>query len=244
MAPNTQMMRGALPAMNGGEASALSETRGHLMTRSLKVAVIERDERSRWTLEFKIRECEGCNCIGSFPEANELMANLEKNTPDVVLIGVRFSPLAEISSLRSLKQALPSVKILILTSLSDEMTVVYAVECGADGYLIEPITGPEMADAVRVAYHDGVPLSPIAARYLVDRVRPRSATSRSAGAELLTPRELEIMSHVARGQSDKEIARLLRLSLLTVKRHLHNTYSKLGVENRVQAINRVIAVVA
>jgi DNA-binding NarL/FixJ family response regulator len=210
---------------------------GKLMKNSAKMAIVEADASSRHQLKLALAGLRDCACAGFFSSADAALRVFHQRAPEIVLIGVRCIDPSSLSSLRLFKRALPALKIILLTTCTDELRLLEALDAGADGCLVKPLSGHEIAAAIDAVLKEGIPLSPVLTRLLVARLRPSSAAP--PAAQLLTPRELEVMAHVASGRVDKEIASALQLSLLTVKRHLHNIYEKLGVENRVQAINRI-----
>ncbi|GHH53421.1 response regulator [Streptomyces candidus] len=168
----------------------------------------------------------------SGPRAVELAASL---TPDVILMDLRMPGGGGVAAIAELKRrGLPS-QVLVLTTYDTDTDTLPAIEAGATGYLLKDAPRDELFSAVRAAAAGRTVLSPAVAARLVTRVRnprPASATSPSP----LSAREREVLALVARGTSNREIARILFISEATVKTHLTHLYAKLGVNDRAAAV--------
>ncbi len=189
------------------------------------------------TLELGFAGADGFLWSGSYGSLREALPRLSSAAPDVVLLGVESGRDGAGGEVALLKRVRPRAKVLVLARASEERALREAFAAGADGFLVEPLSASEMRLAVRAAWEGDHPVSPGAVRHLVRLVRV--AHEPAAEAHPLTVREREVMTHVEVGRCDKEIATQLGLSVQTVKRHLHNVYSKLGVANRMAAIHRL-----
>ena len=164
--------------------------------------------------------------VAAAEEAPERVpALVDRLAPDVVLLGVRGSPHAAFACLDELRRRSPSVSVLILADSEDPGDVRACFRRGASGYLLTRIDPRDLPSAVRQAV-EGTAFT-IGKLDLGD-----GAISRTSG---LTAREIEILSHVARGLSNDAIAREVWVTEQTVKFHLTNIYRKLAVHNRTQA---------
>jgi DNA-binding NarL/FixJ family response regulator len=134
-----------------------------------------------------------------------------------------------VQATREIKARYPEVEVVALTSALEDQLVAEAIHAGASGYLLKDTNPEELVEAIYAASRGEVRLHPEAARRLAQEVR-------TAGMrEALTPRETEILRLVAHGLSNKRIAKQLNLSELTVKTHVSNLLSKLGLASRTQA---------
>jgi len=124
---------------------------------------------------------------------------------------------------------LPLVRVLVLTTYDSDGDVLRAVEAGATGYLLKEAPSEELFRAIRATARGESALSPSVASRLVGRAR-------RTNDQALSPRELEVLALVARGTSNKLIARDLRISETTVKTHLLHIFTKLGVDDRTAAV--------
>lgn len=166
--------------------------------------------------------------VGEAGTAEEAIALVPRLAPDVVLMDLVLPGLSGVDAVRRLKVDHPELKVLVLTSFSGEDAVLPAVRAGASGYLLKDVKPAELAEALRTVHRGGAPLDPQVAVTVM-----RSVTEPAADA--LTPREREVLSLIARGLSNRLIARELALSEKTVKAHVSAVLSKLGVADRTQA---------
>jgi DNA-binding NarL/FixJ family response regulator len=150
--------------------------------------------------------------------------------PDVLLLDLKLPELDGVGVLRELSDRRSPVRTLVLTSTADQALVALALQAGAAGFLYKDVDPDALVRAVR-SVHDGhTLLAPEAAGLLVAGGRPAAA-----GLGALTGREREVLALLADGRSNREIARLLRVSEKTVKTHVSSVLGKLGVADRTQA---------
>lgn len=149
--------------------------------------------------------------------------------PDVVLMDLRMPDIDGVTATVRIRERHPNVHVLVLTTYDTDADILKAVEAGATGYLLKDTTREELLRAVRAAATGTSVLTPAVASRLMDRLRaPRQ--------EALSAREIEILEHVARGRTNKEIAAALFISEATVKTHLLHIFTKLNVQDRTQAV--------
>lgn len=163
-------------------------------------------------------------------EVVELVHELQ---PDVVLMDLRMPHLDGVAATDRLRSLRSATRVLVLTTYDTDADIVRAIEAGATGYLLKDATRDELLDAIRSAAEGQSALAPRVASRLVSRM------TAPAGAAL-SAREIEILELVARGRSNKEIARSLHLSLATVKTHLVHSFAKLQVDDRTHAVTAAI----
>lgn len=166
--------------------------------------------------------------VGEAGTAEEAIALVPRLAPDVVLMDLVLPGLSGVDAVRRLKVDHPALKVLVLTSFSGEDAVLPAVRAGAAGYLLKDVKPAELAEALRTVHRGGAPLDPQVAVTVM-----RSVTE--PAVDPLTPREREVLGLIARGLSNRPIARELALSEKTVKAHVSAVLSKLGVADRTQA---------
>lgn len=154
--------------------------------------------------------------------------------PDVVLMDLLMPVLGGIEATEQIRRRFPDVEVVAMTSVLEDTAVVGAVRAGAIGYLLKNTEADELRRAIRAAADGQVQLAPEAAKLLMREVRmPETPTA--AGVESLTARETDVLRLVAAGSANKEIAVALGIGEKTVKTHVSNVLSKLGMQSRTQA---------
>jgi DNA-binding NarL/FixJ family response regulator len=171
---------------------------------------------------------------GSSAQAQEMVALL---TPDVVLMDISMGDENGIEATRAIKRNAPAVAVIILSVYDDVQYIEAAVEAGAAGYFLKTVQGPDLAAAVRSAHQGDTVLSPEVARKVFGRLLPRLRDSdQPASWQRLSERESEVLTSVARGAANKDIAKSMGLSVRTVEAHLRSIFAKLQVGSRTEAV--------
>jgi DNA-binding NarL/FixJ family response regulator len=158
---------------------------------------------------------------------------VEKLRPDIVLMDLRMPEMDGVTAISEIKALQPEVHVLVLTTYDTDADILPAIEAGATGYLLKDAPREELFRAIRAAARGEAVLAPGVAARLMDRMR-------APAEEALTTREIEVLSLVAQGGSNKGIARQLHISEATVKTHLVHIYGKLGVADRTAAVTRAL----
>jgi NarL family two-component system response regulator LiaR len=167
--------------------------------------------------------------VGEASDGAEAVELAERLLPEVVLMDLVMPELDGVEATRRIKAASPATKVIALTSFDDDEKVFPAIKAGAAGYLLKDVRPAELAEAVRRASRGEALLAPSVAARLMQEV---SGERPAAG---LTERELEVLRLIARGMSNKLIARELTVSEKTVKTHVSNILAKLHLADRTQA---------
>jgi DNA-binding NarL/FixJ family response regulator len=158
---------------------------------------------------------------------------VEKLRPDVVLMDLRMPEMDGVTAISAIKALQPEVHVLVLTTYDTDADILPAIEAGATGYLLKDAPRDELFRAIRAAARGEAVLAPGVAARLMDRMR-------APAEEALSAREIEVLSLVAQGESNKGIARQLHISEATVKTHLVHIYGKLGVADRTAAVTTAL----
>ena len=153
-----------------------------------------------------------------------------KHIPDVTLMDLRLPVMSGVEAITAIRKESPSARIIVLTTYDGDEDIYRALQAGAQGYLLKDMFREELVEAIR-AVHSGLRRIPTSvAAKLADRM----------GASELTARELEVLKLMARGKSNRELASDLAITEGTVKGHVNNILSKLGVSDRTQAVTTAL----
>ncbi len=163
--------------------------------------------------------------VAEAADGAEALAAAEQHAPDVVLIDLVMPNVDGIEAIRELRERMPAVRAIVLSSFIDDQKLLPAVRAGAAGYLLKDVQPQQLVDAIRTVHGGGALLHPQVASRLLEEM----------ASDPLTPREREVLALIGRGMANKVIARELSLSEKTVKAHVSSILAKLGVADRTQA---------
>jgi two-component system, NarL family, response regulator LiaR len=167
--------------------------------------------------------------VGGASNGEEALRLARRLKPDVVLMDLVMPGMDGVEATGEIRRELPDTEVVALTSVLEDASVTGAVKAGAIGYLLKNTGGDELRRAIKAAAAGQVQLAPEAAARLMREVRTPETP------EALTERETEVLKHLARGQTNKQIARSLHIGEKTVKTHVRSILMKLGVRSRTQA---------
>lgn len=179
--------------------------------------------------------------VGEAANGAEAVEKTAEFRPDIVLMDIGMPGLSSFEATRQIKKLRPDTKILFLTMYDDEDYLVQCMEVGASGYVLKDSPAQQLLAALRDVYRGGSYLSPRMLSQLVDDFRSRIKTAhRQPRFATLTAREKEILKLLAEGQSVKEIAAGLNLSVKTVEAHKFNLMRKLDIHNKAHLVQYAI----
>jgi DNA-binding NarL/FixJ family response regulator len=205
------------------------------------VRVVVADDQPVVRTGFRtILEASGIEVVDEAGDGDEAVAAARRSRPDVVLMDIRMPALDGIEATRRLAgpDVADPVRVLVLTTFDLDDYVYDALRAGASGFLLKDVGREELVAAVRVVAGGDALLAPSVTRRLLEEFARRPAADRPAPASLdaLTPREREVLSLVAQGRSNAEIAAALFVGEATVKSHVGHLLMKLGLRDRVHAV--------
>ncbi|WP_282698140.1 response regulator transcription factor [Streptomyces sp. CC208A] len=200
--------------------------------RAIRVLLVDDHQVVRRGLRTFLEIQDDIEVVGEAADGAEGVARAEELRPDVVLMDVKMPGTDGIEALRRLQALANPARVLIVTSFTEQRTVVPALRAGASGYLYKDVDPGALAGAIRSVHAGHVLLHPEVAGALLAQDDPQGGTGRGT---TLTEREREVLGLIADGRSNREIARALVLSEKTVKTHVSNILMKLDLADRTQA---------
>ena len=199
----------------------------HPIVREGLVAVLRRDE------DFEI--------VGEAPDGRAAVKRALSLKPDLILMDLRMPEMSGVEAMQKIRAADPNIKFLVLTTYDTDEHIVGALEAGASGYLLKDAPREDLFNAIRTVARGEALLQPRVAARLIQHMTGQTAKAQaSAGEEELSPREIEVLQLVARGQANKEIAAQLTITEATVKTHLAHIFQKLAVNDRTEAVTAAL----
>ena len=179
----------------------------------------------------------GLQVVGQAANGQEAIARAGDLSPDLVFMDVNMPGMNGLEATRAIKAAHPEIKVIVLTVSDDEQHLFEAIKSGAEGYLLKNLREEEFADLVnRIGRGEPVMSPGLAKKLLQEFARLRQDKGRSEIETLLTDRERDVLEHVARGATNKEIGAALYISENTVNYHMKNMLGKLHLRNRAQVV--------
>ncbi len=172
--------------------------------------------------------------IGEAGSGEETLCLAEELRPDVILLDIGLPGESGIETVRRLKAQLPAVKVLFLTMHEEEGTLLEALNAGGDGYVIKRADEPEIIQAIRVVQRGDVYVHPAMTRALLSQAETIERLPEPV--EPLTRREIDVLRLLTRGNTNRQIAELLTLSVRTIESHRANLMGKLGLSSRVELV--------
>jgi two-component system NarL family response regulator len=207
----------------------------------IRVLIADDHALFRRGLEMVLDEEQDIDLVGQASDGTEAVARAGESLPDVVLMDIRMPKTSGIEAARSMKEAAPSAKIVMLTISDEEEDLFEAIRAGASGYLLKDIPLDEVADAVRAVHGGQSLINPSMAGKLLTEFatlarRDQEERPQQVPAPKLTEREMEVLKLVARGMNNRDIAKELFISENTVKNHVRNILEKLQIHSRMEAV--------
>jgi DNA-binding NarL/FixJ family response regulator len=222
-----------------GSSDGTSKGHSHPDVRT-RILIVDDDPAFRMMCEAAILRDGSLETVASCCSVCEAMAALAHVEADVGLVDLGLPDGSGVDVIRAIRRRQPRCDVMVISVFHDEEPVLRAIGAGATGYLLKDSAPPDIAGSIHALRAGGAPISPMIARLLLDRMRSPSAAlraaGRAAGALALSEREIEILSIVSRGLSLADIARLLGISVNTVKTHVKRIYRKLAVRSRTEAV--------
>ena len=227
-----------MPAFGNSLARHARILYGCAMADSIKVGIIEDDRVFRGGIQMLLEGTDGFRCVGCWGSVEMALVSRSPDAPDVILLDIGLPGTAGHQGVQSILERWPEGIVIMFTASSDDDKIFASLCRGASGYLLKGIPPAPLLDAISEAAAGGSPMSPQIARKVVQTLQqggvPRSRESP------LTPRETQILSLLADGQTYQTAARQLEISINTVRNHIRSIYRKLQVHSQGEAVSKAL----
>jgi len=201
-------------------------------TDRIRVVLVDDHAMLRRGLGFFLKGFEDLELVGEASSGHQAITLCAQIEPDVVLMDMVMPDMDGAEATRLIRQQNPRTQVIALTSFQEEDLIERALQAGAIGYLLKNVSATDLSQAIREAHAGRSTLAPEATEFLIQATRSKG-TQTDYG---LTEREREVLSLMAHGLSNAEIAERLVISVATAKFHVHGILTKLGVSSRTEAV--------
>ena len=218
-----------------------AEDEGSVTANKESITVVIADDHAlfRRGLTMVLESEPDIDVVGEANDGHEVVTLAEKYMPDLVLMDVRMPGRGGIDAAQAIKDAVPHTKILMLTISDEEEDLYDAIKVGASGYLLKEISIEEVADSIRQVHAGQSLISPSMASKLLTEfaaMARKDEEKQQMPTPRLTDREMEVLTLVAQGLNNRDIAKELFISENTVKNHVRNILEKLHLHSRMEAV--------
>lgn len=200
----------------------------------IKVSIVEDNRDMRESFAALLNQSPNLLCVSAYATGEEAVLGMLADQPDVALVDVNLPGMDGIECVAKLKTKLPKMLVLMLTRYEQSDLIFNSIRAGASGYLLKKTPPAELLQAIEQVHAGGAPMSMQIARKVVDHFR--QIQQPASDVEKLTTREQEILELLSKGYYYKEIGDSLKITMNTVRTHLHHIYEKLHVQSRTEAV--------
>lgn len=208
------------------------------MMEPIKILIVDDHPVVREGITAMVSRERDFQVIGEAGDGIEAVNKARELKPDIVLMDLRMPDMDGVEAIRQIVSTDPDIKFIILTTYSDDEYIFRGIEVGARAYLLKDAPREELFKAIRAVYRGESLIQPVVASKVLDRFAELSRQVQSP--ETLSEREVEVLSLVARGAANKEIAAQLNITNSTVKTHIASIFQKLNATDRTEAVTQAI----
>ena len=203
---------------------------------NVTVLVVDDQQLIREGIASMLNIYEGISVVDSAENGLQAIEKARILKPNVILMDIHMPEMDGISAAEKILKSMPGIKIIMLTTFDDEEYIIRSLRIGASGYLLKDIPVDDLAQAVQLAHAGVHQLDPKVAGVLVGNINvPQQSKKQALSSYNLTQREIEVLGLLSTGATNREIAEQLFVSEGTVKNHVSNILSRLGLRDRIKA---------
>jgi len=203
------------------------------MSKTTTISIVDDDSDLNQKIGDYLAKSSSYRCISSYTSAEEALAHLPKDQPDVVLMDINLGGMSGIECVRHLKPQLPNTPVLMLTVFDDTDKILRAITAGASGYLLKRMPPAKLLDAIAEVINGGSPMSAPIARKVVQLLQTMPVPDETTS---LSERERQVLDGMAAGQLYKQMAQQMGVSVHTIRTYIRRIYEKLHVRSRTEAV--------
>jgi DNA-binding NarL/FixJ family response regulator len=204
---------------------------------AIKVCIVEDLKEVRDGMISLLTLDQRFEVLSGYENAEIAAEELPAWQPDIVIMDINLPGMSGIECIKKVKAVCPHTQFMMFTIYEDDEKVFEALSAGASGYLLKKTSLGKIVDSLEELHEGGSPMSTQIARKVIKSLQKQNESAEES--KLLTNKEHEVLQLLAKGHLYKEISVTLNISVSTVKKHLHNIYQKLHVNNRTEAINKI-----
>lgn len=205
-----------------------------------RVIVFDDSKDRRESLELLLNGRDGIQCVATFENCLNLIADIESSTPDVVLMDIDMPGMTGIEAVKILKKNFPDLLVIMQTVFDDGARITAAISAGADGYILKKSSLAQIVKGIKEVIDGGAPMTPSVARQVLKVFQGKIAPSQNEDYKL-SERETEMLGHLVNGLSYKMIADECGISQFTVNAHMRNIHKKLQVHSVAEAVSKALS---
>ena len=205
------------------------------LMRPLRILLVDDHAVVRTGLSTLLSRQANYSIVGEAATENEAVEQALKVTPDIVLMDIRLKEGSGIDACRQIMQKLPETKVVMLTSFAEDDLLFAAIRAGAVGYILKQASNNDLIRAIQSAAEGQGALDPSLTQRVFDQVRQSITQAEQSAFDQLTTQEMQILAHIVKGETNRQIAALMHLSAGTVRNYVSNIFSKLQLANRAEA---------
>jgi DNA-binding NarL/FixJ family response regulator len=208
---------------------------------NIRVTVFDDHKRVRDALGIIFKGTEGFEWGGGFTDCNNVLKDVEKSDPDVVLMDIEMPGRSGIDAVKLIHEKFPHIKVIMQTAFDDDDKVFYSICFGASGYMLKSTPPVQMLTAIQDVYNGGAPMSPSIARKVLEMFQMHPPSAQTADHDYrLSEREKQVLELLVKGESYKMIGSKLSISYDTVRSHMKSIYEKLHVASMTEAVSKAL----